>query len=87
MDAGPAKIRRRITDNVRPLQFEMHLTDAQVTILDDFFVTSLSGGVSRFDWTHPRTGESEEFRFVERPIYKAMTDGYWLVNIKLEEMP
>lgn len=87
MEAGPDKVRRRMTDSVRPMKCRFSMTSAQVTILDGFFVTTLSGGASRFNWTHPRTGSSDEFRFRKRPAYRPEGGGYWEVEVELEKMP
>lgn len=57
MEAGPPKVRRRASAGVRKLIAPLTLSKAQTQILDDFYVTTLAGGVLPFDWTHPRTDE------------------------------
>lgn len=87
MDAGPAKVRRRMTDSVRPLKCAVVCTAAQVTIFDDFFTTTLSGGASAFNMTHPRTGSTVEMRFVSIPKYRSMDINLWEISMDLEELP
>lgn len=66
MDKGPAKVRRRTTSNVRRFQVRMELDalNNEVETFDDFVMNTLKGGSLKFDWTHPRTGTSVEFRFI-----------------------
>ena len=87
MDAGPAKIRRRFTAGVRKHQMKMILTTAQVAILDDFFVSTLSGGAVAFDWENPRTNVAAEFRFTGPPQYTPVSGSYYDVGFELEELP
>ena len=87
MDAGPAKVRRRFTAGVRPHTMKLILTTAQVVILDDFFVSTLSGGAAAFDWVSPRTGGSVEFRFKGPPEYRPLGVGKYEVGFELEELP
>lgn len=68
MDAGPAKVRRRYTTNVRPVQGQLvPMTRAQVEIFKTFFNESLAGGSLAFDWIDPLTEDAVEFRFVCPP--------------------
>jgi len=87
MDAGPAKVRRRMTDNVTLITGAIAVTKDQLEIFDDFFHSTLSGGASRFNWTHPRTGDAVEMRFREIPTYRRAGGDYWYVEMKLEVMP
>lgn len=87
MDQGSAKVRRWGTGNVRPIQGQIRMTQAQVATLDTFYNTTLEGGALRFDWTHPRTGASEEFRFAAPPTYQSGGGAIWRVQVQLEVMP
>jgi hypothetical protein len=55
-DTGPSITRRRTTAVMRPLQGSMVLTDAQVTIFETFFFTTLLNGALPFTFPDPRTG-------------------------------
>lgn len=87
MDKGPAKVRRRTTANVRPIQFTLMLTEAQVAILDTFFNTTVFGGAEEFDYTHPRTGDAVSARFVSPPQYMEKEGVVYGASISLEIMP
>lgn len=87
MDAGPPKVRRRHTSGVRPWRKRVVLTLAQVETFDEFFVDTLSGGASRFDFTNSRTGVSCEFRFVEPPVYRRLGPDAYEVAMSWEQMP
>lgn len=91
MDAGPAKVRRRFTAQVRPINATLILTAAQVQILDDFYVTTLEGGALPFDWIHPRDTASPptvvQFRFVRPPQYAALEPDIWQAPVELEILP
>lgn len=87
MDAGPAKVRRRATSGVRRFQVQFIMTTTQMTIFDDFYVSTLSHGASRYDWDDPRTEVSKEWRIVDRPRYSPVGSEYWRVSFSLEQMP
>jgi len=87
MDVGPPKVRRRATAGVRNYTYQFHMTTTQVATLDTFYNDTLSGGSLEFDWTNPRTNNTEYFRFVTPPIYQKIGPDLWLVNINLEQLP
>lgn len=87
MDKGPAKLRRRTTANTRPLSFELALTSAELTVLDEFYVTDTFSGVDAFDYTHPRTGLGCSARFAEPPQYSEQEGVLYRVTVQLEILP
>lgn len=50
MDMGPAKVRRRLTNNVRPIKTAMKLTDSQYVALISFWQSDCEGGALAFTW-------------------------------------
>lgn len=50
MDAGPDKVRRRLTQNTRPVKHSMVLTDTQYVALASFFLNDCQGGALAFTW-------------------------------------
>jgi len=86
MDAGPAKVRRRSTADVRTFELRMFLKPSLLTVLDDFFVTTTKSGTLSFEMKNPRTKSDQNFRFVDRPTYVQHKRGY-IVNLTLEELP
>ena len=89
MDSGPPKMRRR-SQLPDTLNVNYILTDTQVATLDTFIFTTLSG-TSRFNYTHPRTGVSEEVRILPQgsamySIVNVANDLY-RVNLVLQVLP
>lgn len=80
MEAGAPKQRRRYTAVFTSVKFQMTLTQAQSTVLIDFYDTV---GAASFAWTNPRTGASVTARFIEPPILTAK-DNYFLGSVALE---
>jgi hypothetical protein len=86
MDAGPAKLRRRSTANVRTFNLNLFLTKAQTATFDTFYVTTIQSGAIKFDMYHPRTHVAGEYRFINQPTYSPMDEGY-SVRVDLELLP
>jgi len=91
MDIGPAKIRRLISNDIRPISISMVLTLAQVATFDSFFMTDLFGGALRFTWTHPRTGAAIESRIMtdsnQGPRYTNLGGGKVKLDFVMEILP
>lgn len=87
MDKGPAKVRRRTTANIRPIQFKLMLTPAQTAIMDDFYVNQTVSGADEFDFTHPRTKQPVKARFVSPPSYSERGGRLWEIGVSLEILP
>lgn len=87
MDAGPAKMRRRYTVDVRVYSMDLLLTTAQVSTLETFYRSTL-GQVDPFDWIDHRTGAAVSYRFRSPPAYlEAGAPGYWRTTLDLEVLP
>jgi hypothetical protein len=89
-DSGPAKMRRR---GVRPdtLSVQYNMSTAQVETLRDFVQNSLQG-ITRFGYTHPRTGQVVEVRIIPQGDGQLFTTAYilpdyWQVSLQLEVLP
>ena len=87
MDEGPAKVRRWGTAAIRPITGTQILDGTEYSTLDTFYNTTSQGGSLRFDWTHPITGTSVEFRFVSPPTVTAIGNYFFNVTLNLEIMP
>lgn len=87
MDVGPSKFRRRSTVEGADIATAFVLTSSQVADLDTFYDSTLSRGVDAFDWTDPRLGTSESYRFTARPSYALLAPDLWRVEIQLERLP
>lgn len=88
MAAGPAKVRRRTTADVRVIACQLRLTHAQRATLDGFYLTDTASGSLSFAWVHPVTRDSAEMRFVEPPLYgPAAASTHLIASLKLEILP
>jgi hypothetical protein len=101
VEAGPAKVRQRITANVAPVEIELKLTGAQVVILRTFWTTTTAGGSLAFQWIDHATGADADYRFISppqlRPLSPRIPGGplggspggaeYWSATFQLERMP
>jgi hypothetical protein len=87
MDVGPPKVRRRSTAGVRPLSMTFLLTKDDVSTLDTFYQTTLSGGSLPFDWTHPRTGAAVRVQFTASPSYQAQGPLHYQAQCQMEILP
>ncbi|MFW5909188.1 MAG: hypothetical protein ACOCUM_00300 [Thiohalospira sp.] len=92
MDQGPAKVRRRGTAKPVRVPMELHLTSDQADTLASFVDDDLEDGTLRFDWEHPRTGDSVQFRFVfnsgEAPYTLSVVGGtLYVASATLEILP
>ena len=83
----PTERRRRFTSGVRDYGMTFRMTKAQVATLDSFYLTTLSGGVVKYDWTNPRTGTTDTFRFKSPLKYQHRTGDFWRVVIEIEQLP
>lgn len=71
MDTGPAKVRRRATAGVTAFPgLVLKCTRTQVALLESFFYTTLKAGALTFEWKHPRSGDTRDFRFVGPPSFR-----------------
>lgn len=87
-DVGPSKVRQRISKGVRNTPCKFIMSKAQVAIFDTFYVTTLYNGSLAFDFTNPRTGSTDSYRFASVPRYvPASTDADWIVECQLEILP
>ncbi|MCP5364116.1 MAG: hypothetical protein H6905_02590 [Hyphomicrobiales bacterium] len=88
MAAGPAKVRRRTTANVRTIACKVRLSHAQQAALDQFYLIDTLSGTLPFDWLHPVSRVPAEMRFIEAPSYAASQNSLHLIaSLKLEILP
>ena len=87
MDDGPPKMRQRSTAGYYKCTYVFNMTTAQVATLLTFYNTTVEGGAVYWEWTHPRTSSTENWRFTAPPSYTKITSGYWKVTIQVEQLP
>jgi hypothetical protein len=86
MDTGPAKVRKRISYNTKPISASIVVNSTQVATFETFFYTTLLGGSLTWTATHPRTGASVDMRFNGVPKISS-SDSLYTISMNLEVMP
>jgi hypothetical protein len=89
MDVGPPKVRARTSARIdrhdHPI---VYMTKAQWLLLEEFYVTTLFGGVLQFEMTDPFTLLTQRYRFTEPPVFGTMLGPDTIpVTLKLEVFP
>ena len=87
MDVGPPKLRQRSTAGCAPNSYNFHMTDANIAALWTFYLTTCDGGAEEFEWVHPRTSATEEWRFLARPSWVQLKNDLYHVTVQLEQLP
>lgn len=88
MEVGPAKVRRRISYNVTPVEGRIFVSTNQVASFTAFYNDDLGGGSLAFSMTHPRTDVMSNFRFTSSPKITAdNSSNYWFIDLNLEIIP
>lgn len=87
MDAGVDKVRRRFSAGATNIKFSIKLTEAQVAILDTFFVATTNGGADEFTYKHPRTKSNVTARFKSPPSYSDIDGRNYNVGLEIEILP
>lgn len=83
VERGTAKVRRRTLATPDMVSFSVLLTTAQAATFEDFYDIDVKSGSLSFDMTHPRTGETRQFRFKAPPSYVPVGK-LWRVSVSLE---
>ena len=86
VDMGIPQTFQRGTSFPRMFNVRMFLTLSEMNSLVTFYETSLVHGTERFSMYIPRTEASSVCRFVTRPIYEPMNQGY-VATFQLEVLP
>ena len=86
MEYGPAKTRRRTLSNVTPVSFELLLSEAQLTTLDDFYDNDVASGALSFSMNHPRTGVLKNYKFTKPFECTLVSSVLIAVSIELEQL-
>jgi hypothetical protein len=86
MDVGPAKVRRRISNNSFPIVGTLVISRTQVGYLKTFYNTTLLGGSLAFDWADPTTRATVSMRFTGPPKISSVS-GWYKVDMALEVLP
>jgi len=85
-DEGPPTRRFKTDAAYDSFSFTMLMTTSQVNDLETFYVTTLKGGASSFDDTHPRLNVTKTF-FMKAPTWTHKSGPLWTASIELEVKP
>ena len=87
MEVGPAKKRRRFTKGIDLFQSTINMDIDDYNTLRNFYNTTLAGGTLTFNFDHPFTGTTSEFRFVGEPTMTPLGGREFRVQQTWELMP
>ena len=90
MDAGPAKTRRRLTNNVSKHNINLTLNETEVAAFKSFYETDILGGSLEFTFNDPITQTPSNFRFdlsSANPTIAAIEPGIYSLSAVIEKMP
>ncbi len=86
MDAGPSKARQRYSVSTKNFTGTVILTEAQRTLLEVWYKSTLASGALRFAMKDPQTLQLAEFRFTDDYSEDSTGDGLWTINLPLEKL-
>ncbi len=87
MDVGPAKTRARISAGVREHKVQFVLTEAELTIFEEFYADTLLSGSVSYVWNHPRTKVDGVWRIKAVPEWESVGAGNYHLALELELLP
>ena len=86
MEVGPPKTRQRATAGYELHSYVFRMTSTNKVAMKVFFNTTCDHGASSFEWDHPETTTTEDWRFVSPPTYRYV-QGYYDCAVELEMLP
>ena len=87
MGYGPAKVRRRTTAAIDPVNGSLVLDDAEKDTLIFFYDTTLLGGTQPFDWVDHLNGGAASYRFTAPIQWSPRGPDLWLAVMNFEILP
>ncbi len=85
-EVGPSKKRPRTYLPSTRLQFGRIISTDDLAIFIDFFNNDLKRGVYNFYATDPRTEEVTEYEFLQVPVWRDVSPGYWRLQFSLRRV-
>jgi len=86
MDVGPDKTRQRSTAGSELHSYTFLMTATNKVAMKVFFNTTTSHGTTSFEWDHPETTTTEDWRFMTPPVY-TYTQKLYMCSVELEMLP
>lgn len=87
MDVGPPKVRSRSTAGYERHQYTFRMDATNKAAMKVFYQTTCSFGAEVFEWDHPETAVTENWRFVQPPTYTKYGPSDYLCTVELEMLP
>jgi len=92
MGYGPAKVRRRTTAAIQPVNASMTLNDTDKATLQTFYTGTTAGGTLRFNWIDflkdpDAPANNVEYRFTSPIQWSSRGPNIWLAVMNLEILP
>ena len=87
MDVGPAKMRQRTSSGYEPHSYSFMMTSTNVAAMKVFYNTTTGHGSETFEWTHPVTAATEEWRITAPPSYRPVSGSKYICSVQMEMMP
>lgn len=87
MGVGAPKRRRRYTKGIKNMTCSIWVTSAQYTILENFYDTTLNGGVDSFEFLHPITKVLSLYKFSGPPKVSYVGGDTYNVTMGWEMQP
>lgn len=81
------KTRRRTTAIGTTAQCKFTMSDADADTLRDFYEDDCNYGAQSFLWTHPISGNSDEWQFDDAPQFEATQFGAQVISFTLRRLP
>ena len=85
MDIGAPKRRRRFTKAVKQMTCSIWVTSSQYSILENFYTTTLNGGIDSFEFSHPITKVLSLYKFSGAPTVNYIGGDTYTVSMSWEE--
>ena len=87
MGYGPAKVRRRTTAAIQPVNISLMLSSADKDTLITFYDVTVRGGSERFNWIDHLKGGAVEYRFTAPIQWSPRSCDLWLAVMNFEILP
>lgn len=88
MDIGPVKSRARYTKSVDRYSCSIWVDQTTFTTFENFYDTTLGGGVKVFEFNHPITGTLTNWKFLGTPKISPVNGGIiFQVSMVWEKQP
>lgn len=89
VEIGLPKVRRRFTKPINRIQAQFQIERTDVDTFEDFYNTTLNGGVTTFEFTDPISNTLKEYRFDTNspPSYTPIGANHFNVSMIWIEIP